>query len=214
MIAAALAALSLSWTAPYAPRRAAGAWARQPSVCACAAAETLDWLDRFIIQHQLCPFAGGANRIATRAVTCGGGTGEATAAFARELAALRAVPAGEHATTLLLLPAFGEFEDLMALHSMAEAVEADGVAAARVQVLAFHPQAAFGDAADAADVAMRSPYPMLHLLRDADVQAAEAEWLAKHGAPPNVQERNAAYLRGLGYERASALGARPAHKGS
>lgn len=177
---------------------------------ACAEATTLDWVDRFVVQHQVCPFAAAA-RSALRVATCDGGEADAAAAFARELALLLAQPAEQPATTLLLLtgPDFSRFEDLMAAQEAAE--QAAEREEARVLVLAFHPDATYGESpADAADVAMRSPTPMLHLLREADVEAAEAEWLERHGTPPNIQERNAAYLRGMGYERARALGSCPA----
>ena len=56
---------------------------------------------------------------------------------------------------------------------------------------------------DAFDFSTRSPVPMLHLLRQADVDAGEEQWFAQGGLP--IQERNAAYLRGMGYEQAAAL---------
>ena len=56
---------------------------------------------------------------------------------------------------------------------------------------------------DAFDFSTRSPVPMLHLLRQADVDAGEEQWFAGGGLP--IQERNAAYLRGIGYEQAAAL---------
>ena len=56
---------------------------------------------------------------------------------------------------------------------------------------------------------MRSPHPLLHLLRDADVEAAEMFWAARHAPdePPGIQERNAAYLRGMGWSAAAAAAA-------
>ena len=56
--------------------------------------------------------------------------------------------------------------------------------------------------------------PLLHLLRDADVEHAEELWIATHGAPPAIQERNAAYLRGLGFAAASAAAAEAARGAS
>ena len=56
---------------------------------------------------------------------------------------------------------------------------------------------------DAFDFSTRSPVPMLHLLRQADVDAGEEQWFSQGGLP--IQERNAAYLRGIGYEQAAAL---------
>ena len=71
-------------------------------------------------------------------------------------------------------------------------------------MLAFHPEAEFELEGDPADVSMQSPFPMLHLLRDADVAAAEQTWAERHAPnePPSIQERNAAFFRGLGLEGA------------
>jgi len=59
----------------------------------------------------------------------------------------------------------------------------------------FHPEAVFSDApgADAADYATRSPFPMLHLLRDQDVSRAETSWQGAH-----IPSANADRLRGAG----------------
>ena len=103
----------------------------------------------------------------------------------------------------------------MELQGMAEAV-ADTEAEAPVQVLAFHPHAMYSDNLDAADWSTRSPWPLLHLLRDNDVDRAEARWVAQHkpGIAPSIQERNQAWLRGRGYnecatEAAAAAGVKP-----
>ena len=127
-------------------------------------------------------------------------------------------PPTQPATTLLVLPAIGGFAELVDFQTeMEERHESSrSPDSARIQLLAFHPDASFGDdegeedaaewAGDPADWSMRSPMPMLHLLRDADVVAAEASWERRHApaAPPGIQERNAAYLRGLGWERVAA----------
>ena len=61
------------------------------------------------------------------------------------------------------------------------------------KVLAFHPEAEFELEGDPADVSMQSPFPMLHLLRDADVVAAERTWEDLHApaAAPSPPERPA-----------------------
>ena len=124
-----------------------------------------------------------------------------------EVRALRAVDQQQSATTLLVLPEFHEFADLMHLQEI-ESMRLDAesqAGAAAIQLLAFHPRAEFG-LRDPADLSMRSPHPLLHLLRDADVEAAEESWARMHAPsePPGIQERNAALLRGLGFEAAAA----------
>ena len=69
-------------------------------------ADTYDWLDGFVIKHNLCPFASGV-RSQTRTVVC---RDDALDFVANEAKLLRAVDANQPATTLVCLPLFGEFE--------------------------------------------------------------------------------------------------------
>ena len=168
---------------------------------------TLNWLDGFIIKRQLCPFAAAA-RSSTKTIVCHGGQKDAALAVQQEAALLRAVDVNKPATTLVILPDFSSsFEDLMLLQEIESAKLDADESAAMIQLLAFHPLAEFSDIPnDPADLSMRSPYPILHLLRDSDVQAAEDIWEQQHapGAAPGIQERNAALLRGIGFEAAAA----------
>ena len=182
-------------------------------------AATQRWVDGIIVGHNLCPFAA-AVRPHTRYVVCRAHTMET---FDAELRRLAAVDPAKAATTLVLLPGqeFAEFAGLMVLQpdvqQLADEMGAD------VQILPFHPLATYGAAGededededvdedeeaqaaqlDAFDFSTRSPVPMLHLLRQADVDAGEEQWFSQGGLP--IQERNAAYLRGIGYEQAAAL---------
>ena len=162
---------------------------------------TANWLDSFVIRHRICPFASAARR-ATKIIYVDGGRQEVVEVLVAELHALRSVDKEEPATSLLLLPHLREFVDLMSFQEEVEAMANSDASAAPVQVLAFHPHAAYGDVEhDAADFATRSPVPMLHLLRDSDVVAAEELWAEQHAPTPapGIQEQNAAFLRGLGY---------------
>ena len=124
---------------------------------------------------------------------------------------LLAVPPEEPATTVLLLTSarFHRFEDFMKRAvPPAQALAGTLSFAAPIQIVPFHPKATYSEAEDdAADVSTRSPLPMLHLLRDSDVESAESGWAKQHPAeePLSIQERNGAFLRGLGWERANAL---------
>jgi hypothetical protein len=174
-------------------------------------AVTRCWIDKVVIGHNLCPFAAPV-REHIRTTVCSGGSTAAMEALISELALLRAAPPQEPATTLIVLPneSFGQFDSLMRLQQHAQDVADEDEGAARVQVLPFHPDAAYSDAAhDPAHVSTRSPLPILHLLREADVDAAEEGWVESHNAKgeaaPEIQLRNAAYLRGIGWEQAHAL---------
>lgn len=169
--------------------------------------ETIAWLENFVIKHNLCPFAAGV-RSNTRTVVAG--DENTMDLIVAEATRLRSIDPKRPATTLIVLPALTDsFEDLMELQEAAEARLHNEPTAAAIQLLAFHPAAEFETANDPADVALRSPHPIIHLLRDADVIAAEDQWAASHApeAPPGIQARNAAYLRGLGFRAASEAAA-------
>ena len=189
--------------------------AKVPCIRCCAADEdaklegdTLKWLDNFVMAHNLCPFARGV-RGNVRTVVCR--ETSILDAVDDEVALLRSVDASAPATTLIVLPALTEFAQLMELQEAAEKRVFADESQAFIQLLAFHPRAEFDTPNDPADVALQSPHPLLHLLRDSDVEAAEEQWHATHGAPPAIQERNAAYLRGLGWQAASAAAAAAVH---
>uniref|UniRef100_A0A7S2AY05 Uncharacterized protein n=1 Tax=Octactis speculum TaxID=3111310 RepID=A0A7S2AY05_9STRA len=125
-----------------------------------------------------------------------------------EIYALRSIDPLKPATTLVLLPGFPTFDSFMDLYAVAEDIANKDDNSRVIQVLPFHPDATFTDVqSDAADFSSRSPVPMLHLLRDADVEMAEYEWAQRHApdSPPGIQERNAAYLRGLGYDEVAQV---------
>lgn len=101
-------------------------------------------------------------------------------------------------TTLLIHPdALTDFLDFNDFLGIAEAaVEALGLTG-ELQVASFHPNFEFGDAAEGAveNCTNRSPFPTLHLLREASIEAAVA-------AVPDTDaifQRNIETLRQLGW---------------
>ena len=71
------------------------------------------------------------------------------------------------------------------------------------QLASFHPDYCFADsqADDAANYTNRSPYPMLHILREASVEKA----IAKHADVEGIPDANIRRLNELGAEHMSAL---------
>lgn len=131
-----------------------------------------------------------------------------------ELTFLRDADANLVDTTLLILPnilnTFSDFSDFLGL---AEVVlrthRLDGV----LQIASFHPDYVFADAEieDVTNCTNRSPYPMLHLLREASVSRATAAY------PDAAQifERNMQTMNSLGVDgwRALQVGADEAPQG-
>ncbi|XOV82723.1 MAG: DUF1415 domain-containing protein [bacterium] len=133
------------------------------------------WLNQFVIGLNLCPFA---RRVAVQGgirykVTDASTEAQLSAALEDELNLLLSNPAIE--TTLLIHPqVLDEFYDyndyLSVVEDMLQQSTFDGV----FQVASFHPDYQFAGTHpdDAENYSNRTPYPLLHLLREDSVTAA------------------------------------------
>jgi hypothetical protein len=100
-------------------------------------------------------------------------------------------------TTLLIFPhSFSLFPRYLDLVHQAERLLRKQGYEGIYQVATFHPDYRFADSAadDAANYTNRSPYPMLHLLREASIEQA----LARYADPGNIPERNISFAREKG----------------
>ncbi len=107
------------------------------------------------------------------------------------------IEAGTAETSLIVVPELlADFEEQLDLLAAAEALLADLDLEGRYQLVTFHPDYRFADAApgDPADYTNRSPYPLFHVLRWADVARAAATHPDVHTIP----ERNIQRLRAMG----------------
>lgn len=161
-------------------------------------AATSGWVDRVVIGLGLCPFA---KAVQTRQqvryrVTEATNASQLLTVLEEELRALAAADPRLIDTTLLIHPSalsdFLDYNDFLrdADHKLVE-LELDG----ELQIASFHPDYCFADAApgDPSNFTNRSPYPMLHLLREASVSRA----VASFPDASNIYERNIMTLRGL-----------------
>jgi tryptophan-rich hypothetical protein len=168
--------------------------------------ETRAWVERVVIGLQLCPFAPapalkGAIRYASSDAT----TPEALLEdLAAEMQRLSASPPEELETTLLIHPRvlqdFHDFNDFLAVAD--ELLGALGLEG-DLQIASFHPQYRFADteADDIGNATNRSPYPTLHLLREASItRAVEA-----FGDTSRISAHNIATLEALGHEGLEAI---------
>lgn len=165
------------------------------------AAATRRWVETFVIGLGLCPFARKPAEagLIRYAVTGAATRRELLDALAEEMNALAAADPAAVETTLLIHPNaladFLDYNDFLAdADRLVAALGFEGV----FQIASFHPQYRFADAApDAAEnYTNRSPYPILHLLREDSITrvAGDAEFLA------GIPRRNIAALRALGVE--------------
>lgn len=166
-----------------------------------AIADTVRWLERAVIGLNLCPFAkaphvkGQIHYAVSEAKGLEGLRDE----LIEELKALAALPVEERETVLLIVPHmlrdFLDFNDFLD--------EADGVLQeldleGEFQIASFHPDFQFAgtEPDDITNYTNRSPYPTLHLIREASIDRAvesfpEAEM---------IYEVNMATMEKLGVE--------------
>jgi len=159
--------------------------------------QTKKWLSGFIIEHNICPFAKREydndsihyevvlsekleNQLQELIYSC------------EQLDNNEAIE-----TSLLILPNglfdFDDFLDFLALsNDLMHQQGYEGV----YQLASFHPAYCFEgvDADDASNFTNRSPYPMLHLIREASLEKV----LAHYPNPEDIPSRNIEYTRELG----------------
>lgn len=163
-------------------------------------AQTQAWLERVVIGLNLCPFAKAVMVHEQIRYVVSDATDEARLliTLCEELAHLARVDEQVTSTTLLILAqGLSEFDDFNqflgdAEHALVQA-GFDGV----FQLASFHPHYQFAGTAatDISNASNRSPYPTLHLLREASVDRA----VAAFPDAASIYETNIETLRSLGH---------------
>jgi uncharacterized protein len=162
-------------------------------------AQTRCWLERVVIAHNLCPFARRPFEadLVRYAVSSADRAEDLLAELRGELDRLRDTPAVRLETTLLIHPGvlldFLDYNDFL---DLCDALVEDLGYADIFQIASFHPDYRFaGTQPEAAEnYTNRSPYPMLHLIRQASLSAA----LEHYPSPEAIPQRNIEKLNELG----------------
>jgi hypothetical protein len=172
-----------------------------PDVAVDLIAATKTWLERAVIGLNLCPFAKAVHvkQQIRYAVTAAQTADELLAELEHELQLLADTDPAILDTTLLIHPqVMGEFLDFHFFLAEANAairnLGFDGV----FQIASLHPQYEFAgsEADDIDNYSNRSPYPTLHLLREASIDRA----VAAFPDAADIFERNIETLQSLGHE--------------
>jgi hypothetical protein len=167
---------------------------------------TRRWVSTVVIGLGLCPFAlrvFQGEKIRYAVSDAGDGVSLLDDLIA-ELEALASGPVSVVETTLLIHPrALGNFLDYNDFLGDADRLVQRLGLTGTIQLASFHPDYRFaGTEPDAAEnYTNRSPYPMLHLLREESVAAAAAVFGEMQGIP----RRNVEMLKRLGREKVSEL---------
>ena len=169
-------------------------------------AETRAWVDRVVIGLNLCPFAAAVQlRRQIRYVVCDATDETALlVALQGELVRLAGCDPTVTETTLLIHPkVLADFDDYNQFLGDAEALLAGAGFEGVFQLASFHPDYRFaGTASNAVDNSTnRSPFAMLHLLREASVARA----VAAFPDAATIFESNIRTLRGMGPQRLREL---------
>lgn len=166
--------------------------------------ETRHWIESIVIAHNFCPFIQHVfeqDRIAYHVIQPND-IEECLYEVIQACKNLDSKPSIE--TSLLICPRqfedFGQFLDFAAL---AEQLLSDQAYEGIYQLATFHPEYCFAEtlADDPANYTNRSPYPMLHLLREESIS------MAADNNPDidNIPECNIKTARDLGLEKMQTL---------
>lgn len=172
-----------------------------------AIAATKLWLERAVIGLNLCPFAKSVHvKNQIRYVVSAAQTPEELLRdLLNEFEVLAESSAATIDTTLLIHPHvltdFLDYNDFLAVVDAALVeVDLDG----ELQVASMHPQYQFADTEpdDISNYTNRSPYPTLHLLREASIEQA----VAAFPDAAQIFDTNIETMRRLGHEGWNELG--------
>ncbi|SET41408.1 DUF1415 domain-containing protein [Marinobacter segnicrescens] len=165
---------------------------------------TRQWVEKVVIDLNLCPFARRElvnNRI--RFTVTGAQTPDALLMeLQHEL--LRLTDDDSIETTLLIHPEvlrdFPDYNDFLDVaDGLVQLLELEGV----LQIASFHPQYQFAGTTENAveNYTNRSPWPMLHLLRESSLERA----IASYPDTADIPARNIERVEGLGLAAMEAL---------
>ena len=161
---------------------------------------TSRWIDSVVVGYQFCPFA--ARELKRNSIHY---HVSHRARLEDDLADVidecrRLDNSDTIETTLLIYPDnFEEFEAFLDFFALAEHLMVAQGYEGIYQLASFHPHYCFADSAmdDPANYTNRSPYPMLHLLRESSLEAA----LKNYDQPESIPENNIHKATHLGLEK-------------
>ena len=162
------------------------------------------WVEQFIVELNLCPFAkreivkSRVRYVCTDAAT----EEQLLVALEAELEFLSESTSTEttlliHANVLHEFYDYNQFLDIA--DSLLQEMNLDGV----FQIASFHPRYQFGgtEVDDAENYTNRSPYPILHLLREDSLEQA----IADHADVDQIPIRNIELMNDIGADKLKAM---------
>ena len=168
---------------------------------------TATWIEKVVIGLNLCPFAGHPFRHERVRIvpTLTTALPELVQVLTQEMATLMSQDPIDIETTLIVHPRLlTDFLDYNDFLGFTEQLLLDFGLVGEIQIASFHPDYQFGhlEPQSVENYTNRSPYPMLHLLREASVTKAVELYDDVEGIP----ERNEAKMREVGETALRRLG--------
>ena len=166
--------------------------------------ETRQWLESTVIAYNFCPFA--KRELINNRIRFTVSHTEKLENFLENLI-LECEHLSSHndiETTLLISPgAFTEFDDYLIMLELAQALLIEQGYEGFYQLASFHPNYRFegSDDNDPANYTNRSPYPMLHILREASLETA----LEHYKQPELIPENNIKTAKEIGLEQLQSI---------
>ncbi len=157
------------------------------------------WLQEFVVGLNLCPFARPLlGDPSLRIAVCEASDAQVLrSAFLQELDLLQRSTEQQIATTLLVFPnALRKFDAYLQFFEDAQELLVEAGLEGLVQLASFHPLYRFaGEAPDAAShYSNRSPYPIIHLLREDMLSRVLEDFVD----PQRIPDRNIETLNAIG----------------
>jgi hypothetical protein len=159
------------------------------------------WLEQFVVGLNLCPFAAPVvSSEGLRIKIC-----DATEidkimqSFLAELDLIQSTSESDIATTLLVIPnALNDFEEYLDVIDLAEELLIEVGLESVIQLASFHPSYQFAEepVESASHFSNRSPYPLIHFLREDMVASA----LQNYVNPEEIPTRNIKTLQTIGLD--------------
>ncbi len=163
--------------------------------------ETKNWVEKLVIGVNLCPFAKlpfQQDRIRFVEVQSED-EADLIRTLLQEMSDLVEQPAAQLETTLIIFPnQLNEFADYLEFVAYADELLQEAELTGILQIASFHPRYQFANTGkdDVENYTNRSPYPMLHLIREESIERV----LENFPDPEQIPLRNVAKMKELGHE--------------
>jgi uncharacterized protein len=166
--------------------------------------QTIAWIRSFIINYNICPFAKHTVNQETIAIDIVQPNNLEQALEMMMSTIVRMDKDTEIETVLLIFPyLLSNFDDYLDFVSLAEELLSLSGYEGIYQLATFHPDYCFADVleADVSNYTNRSPYPMLHILRESSIEKA----IDYYGDTSKIPDTNIATMHKLGLEKILTL---------